>query len=58
MANGTFVPDREDEVLSQALGTKEHPSRARGVGMVPLIIAFENDLPTYRSRERNIARKK
>jgi hypothetical protein len=28
VANGTFVPDRKDDVLSQALGTKEHPSRA------------------------------
>ena len=25
VANGTFVPDREDDVLSQALGMKEHP---------------------------------
>ena len=24
VANGTFVPDREDDVLSRALGTKEH----------------------------------
>ena len=28
VANGTFVPNREDDVLSQALGKKEHPSRA------------------------------
>ena len=26
--NGTFVPDREDDVLSQALGTKEHLGQA------------------------------
>ena len=35
VANGTFVPDRENDVISQALGTKEHPSQARGVGLVP-----------------------
>ena len=35
VANGTFVPDREDDVLSRALGTKEHLGRARGVGLVP-----------------------
>ena len=25
VANGTFILDREDDVLSQALGMKEHP---------------------------------
>ena len=57
MANGTFVPDRDDDFLSQALGTKEHPGRARGVGLVPWQIAFKNDKSTYRSRGRNNARK-
>ena len=28
VANGAFVPNREDDVLSQALGMKEHPSWA------------------------------
>ena len=28
VANGTIVPDREDDVLSRALGTKEHPDQA------------------------------
>jgi hypothetical protein len=28
VANGTFVPNREDDILSQAVGTKEHPGRA------------------------------
>ena len=57
MANGTFVPDRDDDFLSQALGTKEHPGRARGVGLVPWQIAFKNDKSTYRSRGRNNAKK-
>ena len=57
MPNGTFIPDREDDVLSWALGTKEHPSRARGVGLVPWQIALKNDKSTYRSRARNNARK-
>ena len=52
VANGTFVPDREDDVLSQAQGTKEHPGQAQGVGLVPWQIAFENDKSTYRSRGR------
>jgi hypothetical protein len=57
VANGTFVPDREDDVLSRALGMKEHPGWARGVGLVPWQIAFENDQSTYKSRWRNNARK-
>ena len=57
MANGAFVPNREDDVLSQALGMKEHPGQARGVGLVPWQIAFENDKSTYKSRGRNNARK-
>ena len=57
MANGTFVPNREDDVLSRALGMKEHPSWARGVGLVPWQIAFKNDKSLYRSRGRNNARK-
>ena len=28
VANGTFVPNREDDVLSRTLGTKEHPGQA------------------------------
>ena len=57
VANGTFVPDREDDVLSQAQGTKEHPGQAQGVGLVPWQIAFKNDKSTYRSRGRNNAKK-
>ena len=53
--NGTFIPDREDDILSRALGTKEHPGQARGVGLVPWQIAFENDKSMYRSHGRNNA---
>jgi len=57
VANGTFIPDREDDVLSRALGTKEHPSWARGVGLIPWQIALKNDKSMYRSHARNNARK-
>ena len=57
MANGTFILDREDYILSWALGMKEHPGRARGVGLVPWQIAFKNDQSTYRSHGRHNARK-
>ena len=57
VANGTFILDREDYILSWALGMKEHPGQARGVGLVPWQIAFENDKSTYKSRGRNNARK-
>ena len=55
VANGILVLDREDDVLSRALGTKEHPGQAWGVGLVPWQIAFENDKSTYRSCGRNNA---
>ena len=29
---GSFVPDRENDVLTKALGTKEHPGRTQGFG--------------------------
>src|SRR5207253_3880026 len=28
----SFVPDRENDILTQALGNKEHPGRTRGIG--------------------------
>ena len=57
VANGTFVPDREDNIQSRALGTKEHPGQARDVRLVPWQIAFENDQSAYISHGRNNARK-
>ena len=35
VAAGTFKPDRENDELSYALGTKEHTGRVRGMGVVP-----------------------
>ena len=32
---GTRTPNRENDVLTQALKNKEHPSRTSGVGLVP-----------------------
>ena len=49
---GTHSTDRENDVLTQALKNKEHPSRTRGAGLVPWKIAFEEESSTYRSRSR------
>ena len=47
---GSFVPDRENDVLTKALGTKEHPGRTRGFGSkVPWKKGFPNDLHKYKS---------
>src|SRR5204863_5554172 len=49
---GSFVPDRENDVLTKALETKEHPGRARGFGYkVPWKKGFPNDLYKYKSRK-------
>src|SRR5438876_5730743 len=48
---GSFVPDRENDILTKALGTKEHPGRTRGFGSkVPWKTGFPNDLYKYKSR--------
>ena len=44
---GTHSTNRENDVLLQALQTKEHPSRTRGAGLVPWKIAFEEESSTY-----------
>ena len=38
---GTRNTNRENDVLTQALGNKEHPGRTRGASLIPLKIAFE-----------------
>ena len=49
---GTFVPDRENDELSEALGNAEHPGLRRGTpGSVPWKFGFPN-ASGYRSRER------
>ena len=52
---GTHNTNRENDVLTQALGNKEHPSRTTGAGLVPWKIAFEEAFSTYRSRSRGRA---
>ena len=52
---GTHNTNRENDVLTQALGNKEHPGRTRGAGLVPWKIAFEEESSTYRSRSRGRA---
>ena len=34
-AEGSFVPDQENDELTMAIGTKEHPGRCRGKGVAP-----------------------
>src|SRR3954463_558641 len=51
-AAGTFVPDRENNELTEALGNPEHPGRTRGTaGSVPWKYGFP-DAGGYKSRER------
>ena len=49
---GIRSSDRENDVLTRALGNKEHPGRTRGVGIVPWQKAFEGESSSYRSRAR------
>nr|XP_020196909.1 uncharacterized protein LOC109782701 [Aegilops tauschii subsp. strangulata] len=49
---GTFVPDREKDELTMALGNPEHPGRTRGTpGSVPWKAGFP-DAGGYKSQER------
>src|SRR3954469_1623564 len=51
-AKGTFIPDRENDELTEALGNPEHPGRTRGTsGSVPWKYGFP-DAGAYKSRER------
>ena len=50
---GRFLPDREKDKLSRALGNPEHPGRTRGTsGSVPWKVGFPDSSDTYRSRAR------
>ena len=55
MRKGTRTSNREKDVLTQALGTKEHPGRTRGTGVVPWKLAFPQESNTYRSYSRGRA---
>ena len=49
---GTFVPDRENDELTMALGNPEHPGRTRGTpGSLPWRAGFP-DAGGYKSHER------
>jgi len=50
IATGAFAPDRENDELTRALGTKEHPGRTRGTSNVPWGVSFPEHLGTYRTR--------
>ena len=52
---GTRTSNREKDVLTQALGTKGHPGRTRGTGVVPWKLAFPEESHTYRSHSRGRA---
>ena len=52
---GTRTSNREKDVLTQALRTKEYPSRTRGIGVVPWKLAFPQESNTYWSRSRGRA---
>nr|CCI55309.1 PH01B001I13.5 [Phyllostachys edulis] len=55
-SKGSFQADREKDMLSTALGNKEHPGRMRGLGVtVPWSYRFRGDYDTYRSRKRSKA---
>ena len=52
MPEGTFLPDRERDELTYALGNPEHPGRTRGKDMVPWKYGFRDYIESYRSRQR------
>ena len=46
---GSFMPDRENDVLTKALGTKEHPGRIRDfISKVPWKKGVPHDLHKYK----------
>ena len=48
----TFVPDREKDQLTMALGNPEHPGRTRGMpGSIPWKVGFP-DTGAYKTHER------
>ena len=52
-SQGSIQEDRERDILSAALGNKEHPGRTRGIGLyVDWNKGFSKDSGTYRSRKR------
>ena len=57
-SEGSFVPDREHDILTKALGNPEHPSRTRGFGSkVPWKKGFPQDAHRYKSRRNSEQRR-
>jgi hypothetical protein len=55
---GKFIPNRERDVLTKALGNAKHTRQTRGLGPnYPWSIGFAEDVDTYRKRERGKKRK-
>ena len=56
--DGKFIPDREMDELTKALGNKEKGGWVRGLGPhYNWLIGFPEAVETYRSRERGKKRK-
>ena len=56
--DGKFIPDRELDELTKALGNKEKTGRVRGLGPdYTWLIGFPEAIETYRSRERGKKRR-
>ena len=49
---GVFMPNRENDELTRALGNPEHPGRTRGKGVVPWYEGVADWNADYRSRAR------
>ncbi|XP_015692878.1 uncharacterized protein LOC102709466 [Oryza brachyantha] len=51
---GSFQTCREEDILTAALGTKEHPGRTRGLGAtVPWKAGFSDNSDLYKRQRRN-----
>src|SRR6266540_3484897 len=58
VSEGSFVPDREHDILTKALGNLEHPVRTWGKGSkVPWKTGFPQDGHRYKSR-RNVRQRR
>lgn len=52
VSQGSRQSKRQRDVLTEALGTPEHPGRTRGLGLVPWKLAFQDHTEEYRRRKR------
>ena len=48
---GFFMPDREKDELTMALGNLEHPGCCQGKGVLPWKFAFCEHIDSYRSHQ-------